>query len=64
MGKITDFLRKIGVLHVSSGDYNSGEFDNREDLKKESEGKINQEDDQQGESRDDHDHKGSSCCSH
>lgn len=35
MGKITGFLRKIGILHVSKGDYQTGEFDNREDLKKE-----------------------------
>ncbi|MEA2006725.1 MAG: hypothetical protein U9O20_01000 [Patescibacteria group bacterium] len=31
MSKITDFLRKIGLLHVSKGD---SEFDSREDLKK------------------------------
>lgn len=35
MGKITDFLRKIGLLHASKGDYYTGDIDNREDLKKE-----------------------------
>lgn len=35
MGAITDFLRKIGVLQMSSGDYQTGDIDNREDLKKE-----------------------------
>mgnify|MGYP005838632767 CR=1 FL=1 len=33
MGKITDFMRKIGLLHVSKGDYVTGEFDDRKDLK-------------------------------
>ena len=45
MGKITDFLRKIGLLHVSKGDYVTGEFDNREDLKeKNSDAKKTEED--------------------
>ena len=33
MSKITDFLRKIGLLHVSKGDSVTGDFDTREDLK-------------------------------
>lgn len=33
MKKIIDFLRKIGVLHVSKSDYYSGEYDTHEDLK-------------------------------
>ena len=28
-----DFLRKAGILKVSKGDYQTGEFDNRADLK-------------------------------
>ena len=35
MKKIMDFLRKIGILRVSSGDATTGEFDDRKDLKKE-----------------------------
>ncbi len=35
MKKIMDFLRKIGLLRVSSGDYQTGEFDDRKDLKEE-----------------------------
>lgn len=34
MKQVMDFLRKIGFLHVSSGDYQTGEFDSRKDLKK------------------------------
>jgi hypothetical protein len=33
MKKIIDFLRKIGVLHLSSGDNIGGEYDDRKDLK-------------------------------
>lgn len=33
MSKITDFLRKIGLLQASKGDATTGEFDSREDLK-------------------------------
>ena len=33
MSKITDFMRKIGLLQVSKGDSATGEFDSREDLK-------------------------------
>ena len=35
MKKIIDFLRKIGLIHVGSGNYYTGEFDSRKDLKKE-----------------------------
>ena len=33
MKKIIDFLRKTGFLQMSKGDWNSGEFDTRKDLK-------------------------------
>ena len=33
MKKVIDFLRKIWILKVSSGDYINGEFDDRKDLK-------------------------------
>ena len=35
MKALVNFLRKIGLLQVSKGDYNTGEFDNRKDLKEE-----------------------------
>lgn len=64
MKKITDFLRKIGVLHVSSGDYQTGDLDTREDLKEKPE-EAAQSGDQQKENQEDHDHKhGGSCCNH
>lgn len=33
MKKITDFLRSIGLLHTSKGDFQTGEFDDRKDIK-------------------------------
>lgn len=33
MSKLTDNLRKAGVLHTSKGDYQTGEFDDRKDMK-------------------------------
>ncbi|MBD3300378.1 MAG: hypothetical protein GF347_03425 [Candidatus Moranbacteria bacterium] len=35
MKKIIDFFRKIGLLRMSKGDYYTGEYDSRDDLKKE-----------------------------
>lgn len=49
MSKITDFLRKIGLLRVSSGDAVTGEFDSREDLKNQDEQEPAQEETQEGE---------------
>lgn len=49
MSKVTDFLRKIGLLRVSSGDATTGEFDSREDLKKQDEQETAQEETQEGE---------------
>ncbi len=37
---IANFLRKIGLLHVSSGDYITGEYDDRKDIKKEKKAQI------------------------
>ena len=34
MEKIISFLKKIGLLHVSSGDYGAGKFDNRKNVGK------------------------------
>ena len=39
MKKIINFLRKFGVIHISSGDYITGEFDARKDFKKGSKNK-------------------------
>jgi|GEM_PF-3113751 len=39
MKPVLDFLRKMGMLHVHSGDYQTGEFDNRKDIKKKSKSK-------------------------
>jgi len=33
MKKIINFLRKIGLLHIGSGDYMTGEFDDRKNIK-------------------------------
>jgi len=47
MGSFTDFLRKIGLLRVSKGDYTTGEYDNREDLKKEEKTEMPADDNQE-----------------
>ncbi len=47
MGSFTDFLRKIGILKVSKGDYQTGEFDNGEDLKKDENTETPTEDNQE-----------------
>jgi hypothetical protein len=50
MSKITDFMRKIGLLHVSKGDSVTGEFDSREDLKQPEEKKEPEQQETQGDS--------------
>ncbi len=49
MSKITDFLRKIGLLRVSSGDAETGEYDSREDLKNQNEQEPAREETQEEE---------------
>ncbi|XOU94185.1 MAG: hypothetical protein ACNFW9_05065 [Candidatus Kerfeldbacteria bacterium] len=34
MGSFTDFLRKIGILKEGKDDYQTDEFDNQSDMKK------------------------------
>lgn len=43
MKKIIDFLRKMGLLHVSSGDYTTGEFDAKNNSPKTPEGTKDKE---------------------